>query len=212
MLSCWNVALCSQLVRVMVSPVNSPGATASCQKSMYQCGLLQQLCTILMATGVPADILTEVMTGALTNTKKDCCLLGRLSEFKRVLWFLSCRPSTLYQRSSEAHRSTRTTLPLSTLLQTHRGEIQRENQDVKSPVTTWFCTRTNFFFLLHVFTDQPSWCCSCPWLMRDNRLCSAVQSSTVSSVSYTKIRKARERLSQRCCPPPSMVSYTMMRI
>lgn len=55
-----NFLLCSQLVRVMVSPVNSPGATASCQKSMYQCGLLQQLCTILMATGVPADILTEV--------------------------------------------------------------------------------------------------------------------------------------------------------
>lgn len=50
----------SQLVRVMVSPVNSPGATASCQKCMFQCGLLQQLCTILMATGVPADILTEV--------------------------------------------------------------------------------------------------------------------------------------------------------
>lgn len=49
-----------QLVRVMVSPVNSPGATSSCQKTMYQCGLLQQLCTILMATGVPADILTEV--------------------------------------------------------------------------------------------------------------------------------------------------------
>lgn len=56
---------CSQLVRVMVSPVNSPGATASCQKSMYQCGLLQQLCTILMATGVPADILTEVITVVL---------------------------------------------------------------------------------------------------------------------------------------------------
>lgn len=27
---------------------------------MFHCGLLQQLCTILMATGVPADILTEV--------------------------------------------------------------------------------------------------------------------------------------------------------
>lgn len=58
--------LCAQLVRVMVSPVNSPGATASCQKSMYQCGLLQQLCTILMATGVPADILTEVLTESMT--------------------------------------------------------------------------------------------------------------------------------------------------
>ncbi|KAG1956891.1 general vesicular transport factor p115 [Pimephales promelas] len=45
----------------MVSPVNSPGATASCQKAMFQCGLLQQLCTILMATGVPADILTETI-------------------------------------------------------------------------------------------------------------------------------------------------------
>ncbi|KAM9819214.1 general vesicular transport factor p115 isoform 3-T3 [Syngnathus typhle] len=56
-----NLHLMLQLVRVMVSPVNSPGATASCQRSMYQCGLLQQLCTILMATGVPADILTETI-------------------------------------------------------------------------------------------------------------------------------------------------------
>ncbi|KAM6972338.1 general vesicular transport factor p115 isoform 2-T2 [Aplochiton taeniatus] len=69
-----NLHLMLQLVRVMVSPVNSPGATASCQKAMYQCGLLQQLCTILMATGVPADILTEtintvseVIRGSQTN-------------------------------------------------------------------------------------------------------------------------------------------------
>lgn len=68
----------SQLVRVMVSPVNSPGATASCQKSMYQCGLLQQLCTILMATGVPADILTEVMAVVLKGyyqCMENNCLL-----------------------------------------------------------------------------------------------------------------------------------------
>lgn len=56
-----NLHLMLQLVRVLVSPVNSPGATASCQKSMFTCGLLQQLCTILMATGVPADILTETI-------------------------------------------------------------------------------------------------------------------------------------------------------
>lgn len=56
-----NLHLMLQLVRVLVSPVNSPGATASCQKAMFQCGLLQQLCTILMATGVPADILTETI-------------------------------------------------------------------------------------------------------------------------------------------------------
>ncbi|XP_053559280.1 general vesicular transport factor p115 isoform X1 [Bombina bombina] len=56
-----NLHLMLQLVRVLVSPANPPGATSSCQKSMSQCGLLQQLCTILMATGVPADILTETI-------------------------------------------------------------------------------------------------------------------------------------------------------
>ncbi|XP_030046520.1 general vesicular transport factor p115 isoform X2 [Microcaecilia unicolor] len=56
-----NLHLMLQLVRVLVSPMNPPGATSSCQKSMFQCGLLQQLCTILMATGVPADILTETI-------------------------------------------------------------------------------------------------------------------------------------------------------
>ncbi|KAI1883621.1 hypothetical protein AGOR_G00233460 [Albula goreensis] len=69
-----NLHLMLQLVRVMVSPMNSPGAISSCQKAMYHCGLLQQLCTILMATGIPADILTEtintvseVIRGSLDN-------------------------------------------------------------------------------------------------------------------------------------------------
>ncbi|ELW70484.1 General vesicular transport factor p115, partial [Tupaia chinensis] len=56
-----NLHLMLQLVRVLVSPTNPPGATSSCQKAMFQCGLLQQLCTILMATGVPAAILTETI-------------------------------------------------------------------------------------------------------------------------------------------------------
>lgn len=127
----------SQLVRVMVSPVNSPGATASCQKSMYQCGLLQQLCTILMATGVPADILTEVITEMLRkyHTKYHITLhisssfLRRLGLFNArciqlVMRPLSFRPSILYQRLSEAHRSTRTTLHLLMLPQTHQGSKQ----------------------------------------------------------------------------------------
>ncbi|GCC21178.1 hypothetical protein chiPu_0019645 [Chiloscyllium punctatum] len=64
-----NLHLMLQLVRVLVSPVNPPGATSSCQKSAFQCGLLQQLCTILMATGVPADILTELTPGNLSMTE-----------------------------------------------------------------------------------------------------------------------------------------------
>ncbi|XP_077160805.1 general vesicular transport factor p115 isoform X2 [Paroedura picta] len=56
-----NLHLMLQLVRVLVSPTNPPGAASSCQKAMFHCGLLHQLCTILMATGVPADILTETI-------------------------------------------------------------------------------------------------------------------------------------------------------
>lgn len=58
-----------------MSPVNSPGATASCQKAMFQCGLLQQLCTILMATGVPADILTEVRLISESYSHGPCWLV-----------------------------------------------------------------------------------------------------------------------------------------
>ncbi|MGH0128483.1 UNVERIFIED_CONTAM: hypothetical protein FKN15_034941 [Acipenser sinensis] len=63
------------LVRVMVSPVNPPGATSSCQKSMYHCGLLQQLCSILMATGVPADILTETINTVSEVIRGSQCFL-----------------------------------------------------------------------------------------------------------------------------------------
>uniref|UniRef100_A0A672URD3 General vesicular transport factor p115 n=1 Tax=Strigops habroptila TaxID=2489341 RepID=A0A672URD3_STRHB len=71
-----NLHLMLQLVRVLVSPTNPPGATSSCQKAMFHCGLLQQLCTILMATGVPADILTEVRGNCLpvVVSIRDCTL------------------------------------------------------------------------------------------------------------------------------------------
>uniref|UniRef100_A0A8C4Q0Z9 General vesicular transport factor p115 n=1 Tax=Eptatretus burgeri TaxID=7764 RepID=A0A8C4Q0Z9_EPTBU len=56
-----NLHLMLQLVQILVSPTNPPGATASCQRAMMHCELLQRLCAILMATGVPADILTETI-------------------------------------------------------------------------------------------------------------------------------------------------------
>ncbi|XP_071951927.1 general vesicular transport factor p115-like isoform X2 [Antedon mediterranea] len=69
-----NVNSMLQVVRTLVSPSNPQQATATCQKVIHQCGLLKQLCTILMASGVPADILTEtintvseVIRGSKTN-------------------------------------------------------------------------------------------------------------------------------------------------
>lgn len=50
-----------QLVRTLVSPNNPLNQTAACQKVMNSCNLLKRLCTILMASGVPADVLTETI-------------------------------------------------------------------------------------------------------------------------------------------------------
>ncbi|XP_071107811.1 general vesicular transport factor p115-like [Haliotis cracherodii] len=56
-----NIHLMLQLVRTMVSPNNPQQQTTSCQRVMNSCGLLKKLCSILMASGVPADVLTETI-------------------------------------------------------------------------------------------------------------------------------------------------------
>nr|XP_023018597.1 general vesicular transport factor p115 [Leptinotarsa decemlineata] len=62
------------LVRTLVSPNNPAQIITACQKDMRNTNLLESLCDILMASGVPADILTEtintvgeVIRGNLTN-------------------------------------------------------------------------------------------------------------------------------------------------
>ncbi|GAB1598211.1 general vesicular transport factor p115-like isoform X2 [Argonauta hians] len=69
-----NIHLMFQLVRTLVSPNNPLNQTAACQKVMNSSNLLKQLCTILMASGVPADVLTatintvsEIIRGNLAN-------------------------------------------------------------------------------------------------------------------------------------------------
>ncbi|XP_023946414.1 general vesicular transport factor p115 isoform X2 [Bicyclus anynana] len=56
-----NVHCMLQLVRTLVSPSNSAQIISNCQKIMKNVGLLDALCNILMASGVPADILTETI-------------------------------------------------------------------------------------------------------------------------------------------------------
>ncbi|XP_059057856.1 general vesicular transport factor p115 [Achroia grisella] len=69
-----NVHCMLQIARTLVSPSNSVQIISCCQKIMKNVGLLDSLCNILMASGVPADILTEtintvgeVVRGDVTN-------------------------------------------------------------------------------------------------------------------------------------------------
>ncbi|CAH1277557.1 USO1 [Branchiostoma lanceolatum] len=62
-----NLHLMLKLVRTLVSPNNPTVSIAACQKVMNTCGLLEKACMILMASGVPADILTEVSIETTTK-------------------------------------------------------------------------------------------------------------------------------------------------
>lgn len=53
-----------QVVRSLVAPTNPTQVTASCQNKMHLSGILQALCNILMANGVPVNILTESINAA----------------------------------------------------------------------------------------------------------------------------------------------------
>lgn len=56
-----NVHCMVQVIRALVAPSAPAQAVAACQRTMRACGLLQALCDILMAGGVPADVLTETI-------------------------------------------------------------------------------------------------------------------------------------------------------
>lgn len=56
-----NVHFMLQIVRTLVSPTNSALLISNCQRIIMNVGLLNSLCNILMASGVPPDILTETI-------------------------------------------------------------------------------------------------------------------------------------------------------
>ncbi|XP_043577732.1 general vesicular transport factor p115 isoform X1 [Bombus pyrosoma] len=56
-----NIHCMVQVIRALVTPSGSAQAVSNCQHIMRACGLLQALCNILMANGVPADVLTETI-------------------------------------------------------------------------------------------------------------------------------------------------------
>jgi len=56
-----NVHSMLQVVRTLVSPSNASQVVSPAQKATWSCGLLSELCGLLMASGVPADILSEII-------------------------------------------------------------------------------------------------------------------------------------------------------
>ncbi|PAA58238.1 hypothetical protein BOX15_Mlig032751g1, partial [Macrostomum lignano] len=62
-----NVLQMLSVIRVLVSPQNASQNTRASQRAILQCGLLARLTAILMASGVPAEVLAETI-----NTVAEC--------------------------------------------------------------------------------------------------------------------------------------------
>uniref|UniRef100_A0A1B6CZB3 Uncharacterized protein n=1 Tax=Clastoptera arizonana TaxID=38151 RepID=A0A1B6CZB3_9HEMI len=56
-----NLQCVLQVIRTLVSPGNPAQVTSSCQRRMRSSGIVEALCGILMASGIPVDILTETI-------------------------------------------------------------------------------------------------------------------------------------------------------
>ncbi|XP_054266477.1 general vesicular transport factor p115 isoform X2 [Macrosteles quadrilineatus] len=56
-----NIHCVLQILRTLVSPGNPAQVTASCQRALHASGILEALCHMLMAGGVPVDTLTETI-------------------------------------------------------------------------------------------------------------------------------------------------------
>lgn len=77
-----NMLYMLSVVRTLIAPSNPTQVTLSCQTTIESCGLLKRFSGILMAAGIPADILTETI-----NTLSEC-IRGNAKnqdEFSKVL-------------------------------------------------------------------------------------------------------------------------------
>uniref|UniRef100_A0A1I8F3H4 Uso1_p115_head domain-containing protein n=1 Tax=Macrostomum lignano TaxID=282301 RepID=A0A1I8F3H4_9PLAT len=62
-----NVLQMLSVIRVLVSPQNASQNTRASQRAILQCGLLARLTAILMASGVPAEVLAETINTVVAS-------------------------------------------------------------------------------------------------------------------------------------------------
>ncbi|KFD47601.1 hypothetical protein M513_11520 [Trichuris suis] len=71
----WTPLLCSTvnqlllIIRALVSPSNSGELIASCQKAIRDCGLLAELCQLLMSSSITADVLSNVIVSVAESIR-----------------------------------------------------------------------------------------------------------------------------------------------
>ena len=86
-----NVHSMLQVTRTLVSPSNAAQVVGPAQKAAASCGVLPELCTLLMTPGVPAEVLAEVIC-AVGECIRGC--ISNQEAFGRVMASSSVPPRT----------------------------------------------------------------------------------------------------------------------
>lgn len=173
-----NVHLMLELVRTLVSPNNPQQQTSNCQKVMNQFGLLEKLCAILMASGVPADVLTETINCVSELIRGNQCnqeyfasvlapsnpprpaivvlLMSMVNEkqpFVLRCAVLYCFQSFLYKNELGQSQIIQTLLPSTTEVnQVTAGQLLCSGLFSQDSMSTWFAAVA----LSHSIIDNPA--------------------------------------------------------
>jgi len=165
-----------QLIRTLVSPSNPTQITHSCQQATCNSGVMDQLTSILLASGIPADVLTEtintlaeVIRGDNSNQEKFMSVSAPSQPPRPAIILLlmsmvndkqpfSLRCAVLYCFQSYLFRNpTGQGSIVSSLLPTNEqqadisaGQLLCGGLFSPDPVSNWLCSAA----LSHVFMDS----------------------------------------------------------
>ncbi|XP_035216666.1 general vesicular transport factor p115-like isoform X2 [Stegodyphus dumicola] len=173
-----NTLTMLQIIRVLVSPNNPQQVTMAAQKAMFQFGLLEQLSSILMATGVPADVLTEaintvaeIIRGNHSNQEyfsTVCapttppqpaivvllmCMINEKQPFSLRCSVLYCFQCFLYRNELGQAQIVQTLLPSTADISTFTvGQLLCSGLFSTDTLSNWFATVA----LSHTLVDNPT--------------------------------------------------------
>merc|ERR1719507_1819825 len=168
-----------QLVRTLNSPTNPGQVPTSCQQATFTSGVMTQLTQILLASGIPADVLTETINTLAEVIRGDNANQQRFMEVSApsqpprpaiILLLMSMvndkqpfslRCAVLYCFQSYLHRhpagqagivaSLLPTAPGDASTDVSAGQLLCGGLFSGEPVSNWLCSAA----LAHVFMDNP---------------------------------------------------------
>lgn len=220
-----NLLCMLQIVRSLVSPINSQHVISSCQKAMRSSGLLEGLCNIIMGSGVSPDILTEtintvaeVIRGDIHNQEYFNSVLAPSNPPRPALIVLLmsmvnekqplplrcavlyCFQSFLYKNESGQNALVQTLLPSSAQVSSlTSGQLLCGGLFSNDPLSNWFSAVS----LAHALFENPT---------QKEQLLRVLLATSVGSTPVSLLQQCTQLLQQANCKFKNKVALLMLLV